>query len=187
MDRHSVLGLSGALAVSALMLAACGSATSGTAAPAQGGGGAVAATSDSNAATSGGGGGAAAQAPCDLLSQADVEAAIGQPVKPNPSNNQAGMCGYASTDNMGFGVNITVGSWDSIQAAARGGAGKPPIAVSGVGDEALTGEGSSHVLYVRKGSQGFLVSALSQATLSSPDGQLALEKDMALKVLAKMS
>jgi hypothetical protein len=170
------------------MAAACGSSTAGTSASAQGGNAASSQIAGSSAATSNGAAGAATQAPCDLLLQSDVEAAIGQPVKADPLNNQAGMCGYHSTDNMGFGASVTVGPWDSILTAARGGPGSAtPIPVSGVGDEALTNDSHSHNLYVRKGSQGFLLSALSQSTLSSADGQLSLEKELALKVVAKLS
>ena len=61
-----------------------------------------------------------------------------------------------------------------------------PIAISGVGDEALNlnGEGGPSLLYVRKGGEGFLLNLSGTNIDHLPDHGLALEKALAAKVIA---
>ena len=126
---------------------ACSSSTSapsgGTAA--DGGGG----TGPGTTAPSG-------KAPCQLMLRADAEAAVGQPLPQNDQNPTLGMCDYNASD-FTAGAALTVSSWDSLKTAATSGKGQP-VAISGVGDEALNLNGSNgSLLYVRKGSEGFLL------------------------------
>jgi hypothetical protein len=53
-----------------------------------------------------------------------------------------------------YGVTVAIGAWDGVLLSANGG-GHPPIAVAGIGDEAV--HNGSH-LYVRKGERGLMVS-----------------------------
>ena len=108
-----------------------------------------------------------ARKPCDLLTRPDAEAAAGQPL---PQND----------------TNLTVGSWDAVKNAATSGAHQP-LAISGVGDEALNlnGGGSGSMLYVRRGEEGFIVEAHGPKIDPLPDHGLAAEKQLALKVLAR--
>jgi hypothetical protein len=88
-----------------------------------------------------GGTGAGAASPCTLLTQAEAVAAVGQALTAGVENVPLGMCTYASSD-FAAGVDRTVGSWDSMVAAAHGN-GASPAPVSGVGDEALNLNGSN--------------------------------------------
>ena len=124
---------------------------------------------------------------CDLLTQADSEAAVGQPLPKKTENITLGMCGYSSED-FAAGTDLTVGDWESIKNAATSGAHQP-ISMSGVGDEALYFPGSEtggSPLYVRKGDEGFLLDLNGPKIdhMASADA-LVVEKDLALKVLAK--
>ena len=116
---------------------------------------------------------------CDLLTQADAEAAVGQPLPKNTVNLTLGMCDHNSPD-FSAGVSLTVGDWESIKGAAVAGSHQPE-AVSGVGDEALRLGGT---LYVRRGSEGFLLSLHGSKIDPLPDKGLAMNKALALRVLA---
>ena len=120
---------------------------------------------------------------CDLLTQADSEAAVGQPLPKQKENLTLGMCQY-NTDDFSAGASITVGSWESIKNAATGGAHQPQ-AISGVGDEALALSSNGSNLYVRKGDEGFLVEAYGPKMNGLPDKGLAKEQELALKILGK--
>jgi len=119
---------------------------------------------------------------CDLLKRPDAEAAVGQPLPQNTVNVTLGMCDYNAAD-FSAGASLTVGSWDSIKGAATAGRHSPE-AVGGVGDEALNLNGSNgSILYVRKGSEGFLLTMNGPRIDHLSDHGLTLEKDLALKVL----
>lgn len=130
----------------------------------------------------------ASKGPCELMTRTDAEAAVGAALPQNSVNPTLGTCGWTSTD-FGEGAQLTVGTWDSIKAAATSGA-KPPAAVGEVGDEALyfTGqETGGGPLYVRRGAQGFLL-VLNGSKIDHLPGAdaLATEKALALKILARM-
>ena len=117
--------------------------------------------------------------------RADAEAAIGQPLPANAEDKVLRTCQWTTADFV-FGVDITLGDWDSIKAAANAGKGVP-VAVSGVGDEALNlnGAGGPSLLYVRKGSEGFLLTLGGTNIDKLPDHGLELEKALATKVIAR--
>lgn len=117
---------------------------------------------------------------CDLLTRADAEAAGGEPLPQNTVNITLGMCDYNAAD-FSAGASVTVGSWESIKNAAKGGAHQPEVA-SGVGDEALNLGGN---LYVRKGNEGFLLTLHGPKVDPLPDHGLAAGKDLAKKILAR--
>jgi hypothetical protein len=123
------------------------------------------------------------KSPCLLLVRADAEAAVGQPLPKNDENDVLGTCGYNS-DDFSSGAALTVGTWDSIKAAATSGPTQPSV-IAGVGDDALNLNGSNgSLLYVRKGSQGFLLVLNGPNIDSLADHGLAQEKILAAKVLA---
>ena len=116
---------------------------------------------------------------CDLLTQTDAEAAVGQTLPKNTVNLTLGMCDYNSAD-FSAGASITIGDWESIKAASVAGVHQPQ-AVSGVGDEALRLGGT---LYVRKGTEGFLLDMHGPKIDPLPDKGLAMNKTLAQRVLA---
>jgi len=121
---------------------------------------------------------------CDLMGRPDAEAAVGQPLPQNTVNLTLGMCDFNAAD-FSAGASLTVGSWESVKGAAT--AGKTaPASVPGVGDEALNRNGSSgSVLYVRKGSEGFLLNLHGPKIDPLPDHGLAAERDLASKIVAR--
>lgn len=121
---------------------------------------------------------------CELLTQADAEAAVGQPLPKHSENVTLGMCTYTA-DDFSAGAELTVGDWESIKAAATSGT-PAPDSIPGVGDEALNlnGRNGSH-LYVRKGDEGFLLTLNGPKIDPLPDHGLAAEKDLALKILGR--
>ena len=128
-----------------------------------------------------------ARKPCDLLTQADSEVAVGQPLPKNTVNLTLGMCGYTA-DDFSAGADLTVGDWESIKGAATGG-GHQPQSLSGIGDETLYFAGSEtggSPLYVRKGKEGFLLVLNGPKIdhMASADA-IVVEKELALKVLGK--
>ena len=118
---------------------------------------------------------------CDLLMQADAEAAVGQALPTNTVNLTLGMCDYNSPD-FSAGASLTVGDWESIKTAAVSGAHQP-LAVSGVGDEVLW-QKVERLLYVRKGNESFSLSMHGPKINALPDKGLAMNKALALRVLA---
>ncbi len=126
-----------------------------------------------------------ARKPCDLLTRPDAEAAAGQPLPQNDTNLTLGTCDYNAAD-FSAGASLSVGSWDAVKNAATSGAHQP-LAISGVGDEALNlnGGGSGSMLYVRRGGEGFIVDVHGPKINTLPDHGLAAEKQLALKVLAR--
>jgi hypothetical protein len=127
--------------------------------------------------------GAGAAGPCTLLTQAEAVAAVGQALTAGVENDPLGMCTYASSD---FAAGVTVGSWDSMVTAAHGN-GASPAAVSGVGDEALNLNGSNgSLLYVRKGSSGFLLTMNGPNIDSLADHGLAKEEVHAALILPRL-
>ena len=157
-----------------LALAGCGGVSQNT--TAQGAAAPTRAQTASAPASSPSSVSATGQAPCDLLSQQDAEAAVGQALAPDPSNDRSASCNYVSSDNLGYGVSVTPGSWDSLKTEA----GDAPH-VSGIGDEALNHDGL--FLFVRKGTRGFALNMRDHS--SSPDARLAKARELALKIVAR--
>lgn len=181
------IGLLGAL----LALGACGSGSTASAVSASGSGAGAADHAGDPAANDARFRAAAiangiitARIACDLLTRPDAEAAVGQPLPQNTSNLTLGMCDFNAAD-FSAGASLTVNRWDSIKAAATGGK-TPPVAIAGVGDEALNLNGSNgSTLYVRRGDEGFLLTLNGPKIDSLPDHGLAQEKALALKILSK--
>ncbi len=178
-----------------LLLGACGaggtpaatSAPNGTVASAPT---AAAATSDqasnpvgTTGATSPGTGGIAD--PCSLLTQADVEAALGQSLGPGKSAIARFSCAW-STSDFAARVHLTVGDWGTAEGAAPANGGAPS-AISGLGDEAWTADGNNGLLlYARKGGNGFLLIINGPNVDSLSDHGLAHEKVLAAAILARL-
>jgi Protein of unknown function (DUF3558) len=167
-----------------LLLAACGSSTPASPSAAAPNASANQATAAANPA------GAVAAGntdPCSLLTQTEVDTAVGQPLGPPDAGAQPNSCQWSTAD-FTAGVDITVGDWDSIKGAAiGGGADHQPVSISGVGDDALdlnSSNGSN--LYVRKADTGFFVSINGPHIDSLPDHGLAQEKVLAAAVLSRL-
>lgn len=121
---------------------------------------------------------------CDLMTRPDAEAAVGQPLPQNTVMLALGMCDFNTAD-FAAGASITVGTWESVKSVATSGK-TVPASISGVGDEALNLNGSNgSILYVRKGSEGFLLTLHGSTIDHLPDHGLAAEKDLAQKILAR--
>jgi hypothetical protein len=150
------------------------------------GGASVASGSPSASATGSPAGPAATSTvkPCDLIARSDAEAAVGQALPKTDENVTLGTCGYSATD-FAAGVQFTVTTWEAVKTAAQSYAGaKPPTAVNGVGDEALTRGGGS--LYVRKGSRGILLVINGPQVDGLPDHGLSRVEDLARTILPKL-
>ena len=163
----------------ALIAGASAACSSSTSTPASGG------SADGGGGTGPGTPATTAKSPCQLLVRGDAEAAIGQPLPANAEDKVLHTCQWTTPDFV-FGADITLGDWDSIKAAANAGKGVP-VAVSGVGDEALNlnGAGGPSLLYVRKGGDGFLLNLSGTNIDKLPDHGLDLEKALAAKVIAR--
>jgi len=121
---------------------------------------------------------------CDLMIRPDAEVAVGQPLPQNTVNLVLGMCDFNAAD-FSAGASVTVGTWDSVKAAATSGK-TVPASIGGVGDEALNlNGGNGSLLYVRRGNEGFLLEVHGPKIDRLPDHGLAVEKDLAVKILAR--
>lgn len=123
--------------------------------------------------------------PCALLTQAEVAAAVGQSVNAGVESAPLGTCSFASAD-FAAGANLLAAAWESISAAANSGHA-PPTPVSGIGDEALNGNGANgSTLYVRRGSAGFAVVLNGPNIDHLPDHGLAKEQALAALILPRL-
>jgi hypothetical protein len=167
-----------AVAVTAVTLGACGGgkpaegvAEAGKPAPETAGGPAASSAGSSIKA-------------CELMTQPEAEAAVGQALPKVTENTVLGMCTRSAAD-FSAGADLTVGEWESMKTAAtsRG----VPASISGVGDEALNLNGSNgSLLYVRKGNKGFLLVLNGPKIDGLPDHGLAQEKDLASKIVSRL-
>ncbi len=121
--------------------------------------------------------------PCTLLTQAEVDAAVGQPLG-KADLVLPGDCQW-STKDFAADASVQVGDWTSMKTAAT--SGRAPVSISGVGDEALNLNGSEGSnLYVRKGDAGFLLEINGPHIDALPDHGLAQEKVLAAAVLGRL-
>lgn len=120
-------------------------------------------------------------APCALLTQAEVDAAVGQPLGPGKATIPNYDCAWTTSD-FSASVTVTVSDWAAIKTSAT--TTGTATAVPGVGDEALTKGGG--LLYVRKGSAGFLLLIGGPRVDSLSDHGLAAEKILAAAVLGRL-
>ena len=173
-------------AAGSLLLAACSSSSTPTAAHAN----ATIQTHIGNSSSAGSstdatGGGATTNGgsadPCSLLTQAEVDAAVGQPLGPGKATIPHYDCAWATSD-FTASVSVTVSDWSAIKTSAT--TNGTASSVPGVGDEALTKGGG--LLYVRKGSAGFLLSIGGPHIDSLPDHGLAAEEVLAAAVLSRL-
>lgn len=188
-SRHLLLTTS-----MALLLGACGSASTPAATSAPGGAvasapTAVGATSQAAsppvvAGSTGPGGGGIAD-PCSLLTQADVDAAVGQPLGQGKSTVAHLDCAWSSSD-FGANVYLTVGDWTTVKSAASANGGAP-TAVAGLGDEAWTASGNNgSLVYARRGSNGLLLIIDGPQIDASSDHGVAQEKVLAAAILDRL-
>jgi Protein of unknown function (DUF3558) len=129
---------------------------------------------------------AAVQDPCSLLTQAEVETAVGQPLGVGKQVLTLDDCQWTTSD-FTAGVDVTVSDWTAIKNAATTNGTKVAPSVSGIGDEALNLNGSNgSLLYVRKGDQGFLLTINGPHIDGTPDHGLAQEEVLAKAVLGRL-
>jgi hypothetical protein len=173
------------LAAGCLLLAACsststpqaGQASASAHNPTPGTGIASPSTNPSGGGTTTGG----SVEPCSLLTQAEVDTAVGQPLGPGKATIPGYDCTWATTD-FTASVSVTVSDWAAIKTSAT--STGTSTAVAGVGDEALSKGGG--LLYVRKGDQGFLLLIGGPKVDSLPDHGLAQEEVLAAAVFGRM-
>jgi hypothetical protein len=125
--------------------------------------------------------------PCSLLTQAEVDAAAGQPLGQGGRVGALDGCQWSTSDFAGS-VELDVSDWSSLKTKSAQ-TGQPLTPVSGVGDEAmgLNLAGNSAQLYVRKGSTGFLILLGGAQYIGSlPDLGLTQEKTLAAAVLGRL-
>ena len=150
---------SGALAASLLLLVGCGSSNTKSSST-DASGPAATTTVDAAAAPSATEPPASSAAgntfadPCALLTQAEVDAAAGQPLGAGEQTTSLDDCQWTNKD-FSASVDVTVSDWTGIKNAATSNGTKSPPPAPGIGDEAYYYPG---LLYVRKGDAGFLLS-----------------------------
>lgn len=173
--------LTTAAAVGLLLLAACGGNSAPAALPANSAIDTPTGHSSADKPVGAPANNAGSVDPCSLLTQAEVDHAVGQPLRPGKATIPKYDCAW-STSDFAADVSVTVSDWAAIKASATT-TGKA-TAVAGVGDEALTKGGG--LLYVRKGSVGFLLMIGGPHINSLPDEGLAAEKVLAAAVLGRL-
>ena len=123
--------------------------------------------------------------PCSLLTQAEVDAAVGQPLGQGKSAIAHLDCAWSSSD-FGANVYLTVGDWSTIQQAASANGGAP-TAIAGLGDEAWTASGNNgSLVYARKGGNGCLLIIDGPQIDSLADHGVAQEKVLAAAILGRL-
>jgi hypothetical protein len=122
---------------------------------------------------------ASGKSPCQLMLKADAEAALGEALPQVTEMPALGMCSYGTND-FAATAGLTVSTWVEIKKAETSGH-EMPVAIAGVGDEAYS---NGDLVYVRTGTQGFLLDMNSPEFQKLPDHGLAQKKVLALKILA---
>ncbi|MEP6863919.1 MAG: hypothetical protein ABJE66_25045 [Deltaproteobacteria bacterium] len=125
---------------------------------------------------------AGAKKPCEYVMRSDAEAALGMPLPGTTETEVTGECIYHTPEF--YGVTVAIGTWEGVLLSANGGgASHPPLAVAGIGDEAV--HNGSH-LYVRKGERGLMVS-LNGPTVDADEGKaVAQAMVLARKILPNL-
>ena len=153
MARQTVIGWSGALAATVLLVTGC---TASSVPPAAGSSGGPV----RSAAAGGQGGQGGNKDACTLLTRAEVEKALGEPVAGEGASSGAGHCEWTAAANDGSDtVNLDLDDADVLKTVVTGNGGGgtvPTESVSGVGDEAIYANGLK-ILYVRTGTSGFTI------------------------------
>lgn len=162
----------GVLVASVLLLAACGAST--------GGGGSAPSTPANPGGPAGSASGAPQRIACELLSNADAQAALGKPVGAPSTTGNPHSCSYRGTDGQGLLTLNTISTRHVAEIVAQNVSGAP---VSGLGDEAFYAGGARELVVV-KGDSGFSI-VLAVSALD-PNQTLAKAKELAQKVLAKL-
>jgi hypothetical protein len=123
--------------------------------------------------------------PCTLLTQAQVSAVLGVTVGPGQPIATTG-CEWSAQQPSSSNARVTVSFWGGEAFAGM----KTPLPrvtktpVSGVGDDAVYATvGSLTTLSVKKGKVAFVVRIYG---VPGQDKQMAIEKSLALDILAKL-
>lgn len=177
--KHRSLPLIAVAVTGSFLLAACGgsSTPAGTNTKLQEAVTGSRATGPSTTSTGSG----ASLSPCSLLTQAEVDAAVGQPLgagKPTIPNYD---CAW-NTSDFTASVSVTVSDWNAVRTSATTNGTATPV--PGLGDEAL--RKGDDMLYVRKGDAGFLLLIGGPHIDSLPDHGLAAAEALANAVLGRL-
>jgi hypothetical protein len=161
MIKHRTLGAGGVVLASLLGVVACGGSTSSATGGAPGAPDPIAAAAQA---------GRPAIDPCSLISRAEAESAMGEPAT-GAGKAQGNECKYTAQANDGSDiVSIDVDKPEILKAVVTGNGGGtvPTESVSGLGDEAIY-EPGLQMLFVRTGSQAFLIQFATVASLMKAD------------------
>ncbi len=121
--------------------------------------------------------------PCSLLTQAEVDAAVGQHLGAGKQTSSLDDCVWSNSD-FSAGVDVSVSDRAGIKnAATSNGTKSPPPPVAGIGDEAYYYQG---FLYVLKGNAGFLLSVDWPGIYKEPDYGLGKATVLAQAVLGRL-
>ncbi len=177
--RKTLVGWSGALAASALLLTGCAASS----APAAGG------SVSGGAQRTGAGGVATGKDACTLLTRAEVEKALGEPATGEGTSSGAGHCEWTAAANDGSDtVNLDLDDADVLKQVVTGNGGGgtvPTESISGVGDEAIYANGLK-ILYVRKGTTGFTIQIATVAALAAQTSEKDNAVTLAQAVLGRL-
>ena len=177
MIRHTLIRWSGALAVSALLLSGCGRSREASPTP----GPSVGSAHGPSAAVR------TAKSPCALLTRAEVEKAMGEPVAGEGSAefDECKWTGAAHDDDT---LSLDVDDPDVLKQVVTGngvGGHLPTESVVGVGDEAMYGA-NMRILFFRKGTTGFTIQIATEASLMARSSEKDHEVILAKAVLGRL-
>lgn len=116
---------------------------------------------------------ASSSRPCGLLSQAEVEEAVGQSLLPGREQTDPPECMYLSRQEPEFSLILTMNPWTQVQPPAS----EKTTSIDGLGDEAF-GAASDGVtgstMCVREAADGFCLS-IGGPSLGATEGMAALK------------
>ena len=125
--------------------------------------------------------------PCSLLTQAEVDTAVGQPLGPGKQVSSTTDCLW-STSDFAAGVTLGLRTLPDIKFVTTANGQTPATSVPGVGDQAWVrtdSEGTS-TLWVIKGSAGFMLTVNGSHVRSLPDHGLPAEEVLAAAILGRL-
>jgi hypothetical protein len=177
MIRHTLIRWSGALATSALLLAGCGRSREASPTPGPSVGSAHGARAEV----------ATAKAPCTLLTRAEVEKAMGEPVAGEGSTefDECTWTGAAHDDDK---LSLDVDDPAVLRQVVTGNGGGGHVAnepVVDVGDEALY-QTNLKILFFRKGTTGFTIQIATEAGAMARSSEKDHEVILAKAVLGRL-